>query len=135
MVKAKLPENLILQKIETSRCHFDTYPSVLAELKYKGVSDAVLSAMVEVGHRLPGQRPNTRRVENTSQSSQARIGSNKEENTSSVEVITNADVIHMLMSGLSPAVVDAAVKKSSGKYDTSAKALLALKNAGATESL
>lgn len=47
MVRAKLPTALIIEKIHTSSCSFDTFPSVLAELKYKGVPDEVLMAMVQ----------------------------------------------------------------------------------------
>lgn len=47
MVKAKLPPALIIEKINTSSCAFDTFPSVLAELKYRGVPDEVLMAMVK----------------------------------------------------------------------------------------
>jgi hypothetical protein len=47
MVNAKLPPALIIEKINTSSCAFDTFPSVLAELKYKGVPDEVLMAMVK----------------------------------------------------------------------------------------
>jgi len=47
MVRAKLPPEIIVAKIKSSRCHFDTFPSVLAELKYKGVSDSILLSMVE----------------------------------------------------------------------------------------
>ena len=54
MVRAKLSPALIIQKIKTSSCAFDTFPSVLAELKYKGVPDEVLLAMVEAPH---GERP------------------------------------------------------------------------------
>ena len=50
MVRAKLPAALIVEKINTSSCSFDTFPSVLAELKYKGVPDAVLMAMVQAPH-------------------------------------------------------------------------------------
>lgn len=59
MVRAKLPAALIIQKINTSPCAFDTFPSVLAELKYRGVPDDVLMAMVEAPH---GKRltPNVR---------------------------------------------------------------------------
>jgi hypothetical protein len=52
MVTAKLPTALIIEKINTSSCNFDTYPSVLAELKYKGVPDEVLMAMVQAPHGL-----------------------------------------------------------------------------------
>ena len=54
MVRAKLPTALIIEKINTSSCGFDTFPSVLAELKYKGVPDEVLMAMVQAPH---GVRP------------------------------------------------------------------------------
>ena len=47
MVRAKLPPALIVEKINASSCSFDTFPSVLAELKYKGVPDEVLMAMVQ----------------------------------------------------------------------------------------
>ena len=50
MVRAKLSAALIIEKINTSSCSFDTFPSVLAELKYKGVPDEVLLAMVQAPH-------------------------------------------------------------------------------------
>ncbi len=50
MVRAKLPNPLIIEKINTSNCTFDTFPSVLAELKYKGVPDEILMAMVQAPH-------------------------------------------------------------------------------------
>ncbi|HEV8431325.1 MAG TPA: hypothetical protein VGQ41_25720 [Pyrinomonadaceae bacterium] len=55
MVRAKLPPALIIEKINTSNCSFDTFPSVLAELKYKGVPDEILMAMVQAPHG--GRRP------------------------------------------------------------------------------
>src|ERR1041385_8551125 len=50
MVRAKLPAALIIEKINNSSCRFDTFPSVLAELKYKGVPDEVLMAMIQAPH-------------------------------------------------------------------------------------
>ena len=50
MVRAKLAPSLIVEKINNSSCNFDTYPSVLAELKYKGVTDEILMAMVKAPH-------------------------------------------------------------------------------------
>ena len=47
MVRAKLPPPLIIEKINTSSCAFDTFPTVLAELKYHGVPDEILMAMVK----------------------------------------------------------------------------------------
>jgi hypothetical protein len=60
MVRAKLPSNLIIQKINNSSCAFDTFPSVLAELKYKGVPDEVLMVMVESPHGGHASNPKTR---------------------------------------------------------------------------
>lgn len=59
MVRAKLPAALIIEKINTSSCTFDTFPSVLAELKYKGVPDEVLMAMVKAPHGAP-RKPTVR---------------------------------------------------------------------------
>jgi len=55
MVRAKLPAALIVEKINSSSCRFDTFPSMLAELKYKGVSDEILMVMVQAprGMRKP----------------------------------------------------------------------------------
>jgi hypothetical protein len=50
MVRAKLSAALVIEKINTSSCSFDTFPSVLAEMKYKGVPDEVLLAMVRSPH-------------------------------------------------------------------------------------
>ena len=55
MVRAKLPTALIIEKINTSSCSFDTFPSVLAEMKYRGVPDEILMAMVQAPHG--GRRP------------------------------------------------------------------------------
>lgn len=53
MVKAKLPSEQIVEKIKNSSCAFDTFPTVLEELRYRGVPDEVLDAMVKApqGHR------------------------------------------------------------------------------------
>src|SRR5215212_1105953 len=57
MVRAKLPAAVIIEKINTSICSFDTFPSVLAEMKYKDVPDDVLMAMIQAPHG--GPRPTT----------------------------------------------------------------------------
>ena len=53
MVKAKVPVEQIIAKIKTSRCHFDTTPTVLDELRHKRVPEAVLSAMYEAPYGQP----------------------------------------------------------------------------------
>ena len=57
MVRAKLSPALIIEKINTSSCNFDTFPSVLTELKYKGVPDEVLMAMVKAPHGIRKSGP------------------------------------------------------------------------------
>jgi hypothetical protein len=49
MVQAKLSDGLIVAKIKSSSCKFDTGTSQLIKLKSEGVSDAVLKAMAECG--------------------------------------------------------------------------------------
>ena len=70
MVRAKLPATLIIEKIKTSPCAFDTFPSVLAEMKYKGVPDEVLMAMVEAPH---GGRPTSNVREASGRGSTANV--------------------------------------------------------------
>ena len=53
MVKANLSTEVIIAKIQVSRCHFDTNPSVLDELKYRGVPDAIIIAMDEAPVGMP----------------------------------------------------------------------------------
>jgi hypothetical protein len=53
MVKANLSTEAIIAKIQVSRCHFDTNPSVLDELKYRGVPDAIIIAMAEAPYGAP----------------------------------------------------------------------------------
>jgi hypothetical protein len=47
MHKAGLPPEVLIAKIKSSQCGFDTSPSQLTHLKSKGVTDAVILAMVE----------------------------------------------------------------------------------------
>jgi len=46
MVTSKMPTKEIIDKIETSRCHFDTFPTVISELRYRGIPDEILVAMM-----------------------------------------------------------------------------------------
>jgi hypothetical protein len=47
MIAAKVPVDAIITKIQTSRCNFDTFPPVISELRYRGVPEDILIAMVE----------------------------------------------------------------------------------------
>jgi hypothetical protein len=47
MAKAGLDDSIIIAKIKSSKCQFDTAPDTLIELKQSGVSSTVLRAMTE----------------------------------------------------------------------------------------
>lgn len=47
MVELKLPESVILQKIKSSKCKFDTTPDALATLTKSGVGEKIMMAMIE----------------------------------------------------------------------------------------
>src|ERR1044072_4172382 len=50
MVKAGLTAEIIIAKIKSSPCQFDTSPSALVSLKEAGVADAVLLEMLRNPH-------------------------------------------------------------------------------------
>jgi hypothetical protein len=47
MQKAGLPEQVLVAKVKSSQCDFDTSPGELSRLKSSGVADGVILAMVE----------------------------------------------------------------------------------------
>src|SRR5258708_38603262 len=47
MVEAKLGDDLVISKIKTSTCNFDTSIDAILKLKAAGASDAVIHAMVD----------------------------------------------------------------------------------------
>jgi len=47
LVQAKLPDSIVIAKIKSSSCDFDTTAAGLIKLKQAGISDSVLQAMVE----------------------------------------------------------------------------------------
>ena len=49
MLAAGLPQEVVIAKIKTSLCQFDTSPDALIKLKEKGASAALLTAMMERG--------------------------------------------------------------------------------------
>ena len=62
MVKSGLSSEVITAKINSSSCNFDTFPSVLDELKSRGVSNEVILAMVNAPHGAPKTRSNKTEV-------------------------------------------------------------------------
>jgi len=47
MVQKNVSEEAIINAIKSSPCTFDTFPPVLRDMKRRGVSDAVLQAMID----------------------------------------------------------------------------------------
>lgn len=47
MVQQKLAAEVIIKAIKSSPCTFDTFPSVMKELKRRGVPEEVLQAMID----------------------------------------------------------------------------------------
>jgi hypothetical protein len=81
MFTAKLGDEVIISKINSSRCHFDTVPSMLGELKHNGVSDAVIRVMIEAPYGMPKQqnvRRNPQSQENTQAEAITILGSGQE---------------------------------------------------------
>ena len=70
MYQDGMKQDVIIAKIVTSRCNFDTFPPALRELRMRGVPDTVLMAMVKVPHGPPamvavdkaGSSPKTARL-------------------------------------------------------------------------
>jgi hypothetical protein len=56
LVQAKLPDSVVIAKIKSSSCDFDTSTDGLIKLKQAGVSDSVLQAVVEAP---PSNPPNS----------------------------------------------------------------------------
>ncbi len=85
MIAAKVPAGVIINKIETSRCHFDTFPPVISELRYRGVSEEILIAMVTAPIGRPTRKENTR-SESPRKSSATVLAREKSERVTSATV-------------------------------------------------
>ncbi len=197
MIRDKLPAEVIVTKIQTSRCHFDTFPTVISELRYKGVAEEILVAMVEAPIGRPSKRVEKERTRapvtssvsaaSTEKASTGSVTNAQTENATtesvraasrekaatgsvidaptkkpgavvvspeptekrpaesairvstdqpkqvltSQQVLTNADVIKLLRSGLTTRIIATTIKSAPGDYDFSAKALIELQQAGA----
>jgi hypothetical protein len=57
MIKGGLTPEVVIAKIKTSRCNFDTDPTQLTELKSKGVPNEVIQAMIQAPCGMPKATP------------------------------------------------------------------------------
>ncbi len=67
MVEKKLTPEVIVQTIKTSPCTFDTFPSVMKELKRRGVPEEVLEAMIDAPYGPAEERQATEALSETEQ--------------------------------------------------------------------
>lgn len=58
MVQQKVETEAIIKAIRTSPCTFDTFPSVMRELKRRGVPEEVLEAMIDAPYGPPAEKGN-----------------------------------------------------------------------------
>lgn len=73
MVKAGLSEDVVLAKIRTCGCHFDTSTAALSHLKASGVPDSIVVAMIEVSSVATEAAPNAEPNSSGSGSSHAAV--------------------------------------------------------------
>lgn len=64
MVQSHQSEDAIINIIKTSPCTFDTFPPVLKDMKRRGVSDAILQAMIDAPYGPSQQTAATRDDDN-----------------------------------------------------------------------
>lgn len=62
MVEQKLGTEAIVKAIKSSPCTFDTFPSVMKELKRRGVPEEVLEAMIDAPYGPAAENLNTEDV-------------------------------------------------------------------------
>src|SRR5881296_156153 len=78
MTKAGLSADIIVAKIQTSACSFDTSPPALRELKSSGVPEAVILAMVKSPHQTaPKEEPAQLTPSRTTEAAKASNGTQK----------------------------------------------------------
>ena len=58
MVQQKVETEAIIKAIRTSPCTFDTFPSVMKELKRRGVPEEVLEAMIDAPYGPAAEKAN-----------------------------------------------------------------------------
>lgn len=83
MVQANVAAKVIIEIIHDSRCHFDTNPTVLAELKNRGIPNEILIAMAEAPYGTPRKSQSSetspKQLDVTPQSSDNKIASEPDE--------------------------------------------------------
>ena len=110
LLLAGMPETVVLDKIHAIAGKFDTSADALVELKQAGATEAELKAVLAQSAGAAEQPPAV-----------------------ATAAPGNAQVLKMLQTGVQERVILHVISALNGKFDTSADALAALKQAGASE--
>jgi hypothetical protein len=122
MVRAGLSPEVIISKIKTSRCNFETDPSLLTEMKQKGVPNEVLRAMIDAPYG-PPQQQKTRPTTNAEANAQNETPAS----------LTNDSIVKLTKSGLNDELIVNMVNTQSGNYQLGADDVLQLKKEQVTD--
>ena len=142
LVKQGLREDSIINLINTRPEQFSFAASAVAALQKAGVSEKIISAMVNRDLRGPTAAMAEPKPQRQSQTTDATAG---ESNPATVtqaaqppparESLTNDSIIKMVQAGLSEAVILSMVTTQPGKYSLGADEIIALKKAGVSDNI
>jgi hypothetical protein len=118
LVKEGLPEDSIINLVNTRPEHFSFAVDAIAALQKAGVSERIISAMVN--RDLRGSTPS---------------GATAQAEKREKKPLTNADVVSMVKAGLAESTIDLAIRQSPTNFDTSPETLIALKNEGLSQKI
>jgi hypothetical protein len=142
LVKQGLPEDSIINLINTRPERFSVAAGAIAALQKAGVSEKIISAMVNRDLRGPTAATAEPKVQQQIQPSDAAAGQPNPETVTEAaqgpptpESLTNDSIIKMVKAGLSDAVILSMVDTQRGKYSLGADDIIALKKAGVSDNI
>ena len=141
LVKEGLPEDSIINLLDTRPERFSFARDAIAALQKAGVSEKIISAMVNRdlrGSTTTTAGPKVREQNQTSDAAQGQ--SNPATVTEAAqapahETLTNDSIIKMVKAGLSDTVILSMVSTQPGKYSLGADDIIALKRAGVSDTI
>jgi hypothetical protein len=142
LVKEGVAEDSIINLLNTRAEQFSFAADAIAALQKAGVSEKIISAMVNRDLRGSAATQAGPKVEQQNQTSDAATGqSNLEKVTGPAqgppihELLTNDSIIKMVKAGLSDPVIISIVSTQPGKYSLGADDIIALKKAGVSDQI
>ncbi len=142
LVKQGLPEDSIINLINTRPVQFSFAASAVAALQKAGVSEKIISAMVNRDLRGPTAAMAEPKAQRQSQTTDATAGESNSETVTQAaqpppadESLTNDSIIKMINAGLSETVILSMVSTQPGKYSLGADDVITLKKAGVSDKI